>query len=256
MIKAPFLQAYAALRLAVGQLNDPRFLGVVLRAVALTLLLSAPFLLILLPIAWLLQVLLPTQISLPWIGQIGFLGVFTQGLLSKTSWVFWTYVMSPLALTIVSFFLDRIVDAVEARHYPALAPPRRMPLGETLLYSLRFLGLTMSISLAALIVSLFSGLLSPVVFVLANGYLMAREYAETVALRRMPARQARQVTNRDLPILWGTGCLLALLLNIPFLNLVVPVLGVAAFTHLYHRASKAGPSAETSPDPAPRSRRN
>ncbi len=245
-----FAQIPIALRLALGQLNDPRFIGVLLRALLLMLLITGPFFLVFVAIAGLLQWIFPAHITLPWMGQVGFIGLFTQGLVSKTSWVFWTYVMAPLALVIASYMLDPIVDAVEARHYPGLPAPHRMKPGQTLVYALRFLGLTATISIVALIASLFSSTLGPVIFVLANGYLMAREYVETVALRRMPPTQARALSAHHLPLVWAMGCVLALLLNVPVLNLLVPILGVAAFTHLYHRALMAGPSDETSPDRA------
>jgi uncharacterized protein involved in cysteine biosynthesis len=34
---------------------------------------------------------------------------------------------------------------------------------------------------------------------------------------------------------WLAGCLMAIPLFVPILNLVVPTLGAATFTHLYHR---------------------
>lgn len=37
--------------------------------------------------------------------------------------------------------------------------------------------------------------------------------------------------------IWGAGIVMALPLTIPGLNLLIPVLGAASFTHLYHRLS-------------------
>ncbi len=232
-----------AFRLALGQLGEARMIAIVLRAVALTILLTAPLWLMLLVISALLEFLLPAHLTLPFIGEVGFLGLFTKGLVSKTSWAFWTYVIAPLSLALVGLFLDRIVDLVETRHYPDLPPPRHMGLGETITYSLRFLGLTILVSLASIAAGSLFAPLAPVIYVLANGYLIAREYMETVALRRMPAREASRITSRNRATLLIAGAILAALLNVPFLNLVVPVLGVAVFTHLYHRLAPCPPRA-------------
>lgn len=224
-----------ALMLALRQLADGRILAVLLLSLLIALALTGPFLLVFVIIAAILDWILPASLNLPWIGQVGFLGVFTHGLASKTSWVFWTYVMSPVAVAVIGALLDWIVDAVEARHYPGLPAVRHRSFAQIVGYGIRFLFLMLGVSLAALVVSFFSGVAAPVVFVLANGYLIGREYFETVALRRVSEADAKALTGRMLPLLWLLGSILALGLSVPFLNLVVPILGVAAFTHLYHR---------------------
>ncbi|RME18815.1 MAG: hypothetical protein D6801_00400 [Alphaproteobacteria bacterium] len=230
----------ASLVAAVKQLGDGRILKVLALTLGLMLLVTGPFLVVFVGLAALLEWLLPASLSLPWIGEVGFLGVFTAGLVSKTAWVFWTYVMAPLALAIVGMFLETIVDAVEARHYPGLAPLRRRSFAEQIGEAVRFLGLTLAVSLLALVVSMFSGALAPVVFVAANGYLIAREYFATVALRREAARQAQALARAHLPLIWSLGALLAVAMGLPYLNLLTPIVGVAAFTHLYHRLAARG----------------
>lgn len=223
----------AALIRGAGQLTDPRVLGVLLAALAVVAVLTAPFAIVFVGLAWIVEALTPAELSLPWIGEVRFLGVLTQGLTSWAGWSFWTYVISPLTLAAVGMFLETIVAAVERRHYPALPPVRRRGAGEAVLYGLRFLGLTLSVSAAALIASFFAGWLAPAVFVAANGYLIAREYFETVALRRMPLTEARGLARANGALLWLTGAALALAMTVPVLNLLVPVAGVAAFTHLF-----------------------
>jgi len=238
-----------ALKLALRQLADGRVLGVLVLALIITIALTGPFLLVFVVIAAILDWITPASLTLPWLGEVSFLGVFTDGLVSRTSWVFWTYVMSPVAVAIIGALLDSIVDAVEARHHPGLPKVRRRSLFEVIVYAVRFLALMLGVSLLALIVSLFSGIGAPVVFVLANGYLISREYFETVALRRVDAPSAAALTRARLPVLWALGCLLALGLSVPFVNLVVPIVGVAAFTHLFHWLNP-GPSGQTYPDRA------
>jgi uncharacterized protein involved in cysteine biosynthesis len=45
---------------------------------------------------------------------------------------------------------------------------------------------------------------------------------------------------RNLPAIWAAGVLMAVPLSLPLANLLVPVLGAASFTHLYHRLAAAG----------------
>ncbi len=220
---------------ALRQLPSAAFLRLLAGALLVTLVLTGPFLALFAAMAWLVELVTPASLSLPWLGEVSFLGVFTQGLVSKTSWIFWTYVMAPVAIAVMGLFLESVVEAVEARHYPALARVRARSLREMLGYSVRFFLMMLAVSLAALIASLFAGFLAPVVFVAANGYLIGREYYETVALRRLGEGEARRRVRANLPVLWALGAMLALALNLPWVNLVAPLVGVAAFTHLYHR---------------------
>lgn len=224
-----------ALAAAVRQMTDVRFLKVLAMTLGLMLLVTGPFLLVFVALAWILEWILPASLTLPWIGEVGFLGLFTAGLASKAAWVFWTYVMAPLALAIVGLFLETIVDAVEARHYPGLAPVRHRPFTEQFGYAVRFLFLMLGVSALAFVASLFSGALAPVVFVAANGYLVAREYFETVALRRQDEASVKALTRRHLPVIWTLGAILALAMAVPYLNLLIPIIGAATFTHMYHR---------------------
>jgi CysZ protein len=223
-----------ALKLGVGQLSDPRVLRVVVMAVAVVAVLTAPFAVVFVGAAWLIELLTPANITLPWLGEVGFLGLVTTGLGSRASWLFWSYFVAPLALATVGLFLDTIVNAVERRHYGDLPAVRTRSQGETIFYAARFFGLTVSVSLAALIVSLFSGWLGPVVLVGANGYLIAREYFETVAMRRLDLPAARQLMRENLMLLWSMGGLVAVAMTLPYINLLVPAVGVATFTHLFH----------------------
>lgn len=223
-----------ALKRALLQLGDPRILGVLVIALVLMLLVTGPFVAVFLAIAWLVELITPESLSLPWLGDVTFLGVFTKGLVSKTSWVFWTYVMAPVAGGILGLFLERIVAAVEARHYPALAEVRPRSIGESVFYAIRFFGLMALVSLGALVASFFSGLLAPVVFVAANGYLIAREYFETVGLRRISEADTKALERKNQATLWVLGSVLALAFTVPFVNLLVPIIGVAAFTHVFH----------------------
>lgn len=73
-----------------------------------------------------------------------------------------------------------------------------------------------------------------------NGFLLGREYFSLVALRRLPATEVKAMRRRNRWTLWAAGTLMAAPLSVPVLNLAIPALGVATFTHIYHQLASAG----------------
>ncbi len=141
--------------------------------------------------------------------------------------------------TVSSFFLDEVVDRVEARHYPFLPPPRRYGLLVELATALRFLALVLAINILALPLYLAAPGLNLAVFYTVNGYLLGREYFEMVASRRMERRDARAL-RRAYPLKpFLAGVIIAFLSSIPFVNLLVPVVAAAFMVHVLH--SMTGP---------------
>jgi CysZ protein len=80
--------------------------------------------------------------------------------------------------------------------------------------------------------------LAPILFWVVNGVLLGREYAQLVALRRSDAAGAAAFRKRHRPTIFAAGVLMAVPLTIPVVNLLVPILGAATFTHLYHRLTR------------------
>lgn len=217
---------------ALGQLPDPRFLKVVAMGVALALaLLAGVYLLVATLIGW----AMPASFTLPWIGEVSWIG-------SLASWgslllmlVLSVFLMVPVASAFSGLFLDEVAAAVEARHYPALPPARPQPTGEALGDSLRFLGVILAANALALVLYLVSGPFAPLVFWAVNGYLLGREYFQMAALRRLDRAGAAALRRRNGGQVFAAGLLMALPLSLPLVNLFVPVLGAATFTHLFHR---------------------
>jgi uncharacterized protein involved in cysteine biosynthesis len=149
------------------------------------------------------------------------------------------FLMFPVAAMFVNLFLDRIAAAVEARHYPSLPPGRAMGIGEALLGGLKFTLIVLGVNLVALIFYLSSGPFAPLVFWLVNGYLFGREYFEMVALRRLDARETGRLRGRYSWRIWMAGSLMAVPLSVPVVNLIVPLLGVATYTHMFHRLAQS-----------------
>lgn len=217
---------------ALAQLTDPRFLGVLLRSLAITILgLFAVAAVLLGGLGW----LLPETVSLPWIGPVGFLDDLAFWSALGLMLVLSVVLMVPTAAAVVGFLLEDIAAAVEARHYPGLPPAKGAGLGSQFAESLRFLGVVILANLVALVVYLAVPPLAPFVFWGVNGILLGREYSQLVAMRRMPRPAAQALARRNFWRISILGTAMAVPLSVPVLNLVVPILGVAVFTHQVHR---------------------
>ena len=228
---------FASFFKALGQISDPRFrrvmgLGVLL-ALALLAAVYAGFLV-------LINSFVPGTIDLIFVGPItgidALLGWGSLFLMLGLS----VFLMVPVASAFSGLFLEDIADAVEDRHYPGLPPVTPVRLGDSLVDSLNFLGLVIAANVLALVLYIFAGPFIPVVFWAVNGWLLGREYFTLVATRRIGREGAKALRAQNSGRIWLAGILMAAPLSVPLVNLVIPVLGVATFTHLFHRMAARG----------------
>lgn len=218
---------------ALGQVFDRRFTGVLLRSIGLTVALLAAVTVG----AVFLTGFLPTSFDLPLIGEVSTPFAAARGLAIGAMLLLSAFLMFPVAALFVGLYLDQIAQAVEARHYPDLPPARPMPMGEAMRSALWFMCVVIAVNLVGLIFYLLTGPLAPLIFWTVNGYLFGREYFELVALRRLHPPDMRSLRRRNGFQIWLSGALMAVPLSVPVVNLVVPVIGVATYTHMYHRLS-------------------
>lgn len=217
---------------ALAQWHDPRFRRVVALGVGLTLaLLVAVYGLFL----WVIGALAPETFALPWIGEVGglhtILSIGSVFLMLGLS----VFLMVPVASAFSGLFLEQVVDAVEDRHYPALPAARQMSFADGMISSVNFFGVVLVANLLALLVWPFVGPFIPLVFWAVNGWLLGQEYFTLVALRRMDKAAVRGLRRVNRGKIWLAGALMAAPLSVPVLNLLIPVFGVATFTHLFHK---------------------
>ncbi len=227
---------------ALGQLGDRRFRRVVLLGVLLSLLLLVGVYALFLAA---IQLFTPETISIPFVGEV-------SGLDTLLSWgsLFLmlglsVFLMMPVASAFTGLFLEDVADAVEDRHYPHLPPAAPVRLYDALVDSVNFLGAVIAVNVVALFLYPFAGPFIPVVFWAVNGFLLGREYFTLVAMRRLGRARARELRSHNGATIWLAGTLMAAPLSVPVLNLAIPVLGVATFTHLFHmitRREEAGPA--------------
>jgi CysZ protein len=225
---------------ALGQIDDRAFRGVLLRALGLTMLLLAGFIYV---FSVLMGWVLPDQISLPWIGVFTVPDALGNGVGFGAGLILSVFLMIPVASVFVGAFLDQIAGAVETKHYPTLPVVKGPGLGETILDSLRFLGLVVFVNLLALVLYLVFVPFAAFIFWAVNGFLLGREYFQMVALRRLDLKSANALRRQNFFGIWIAGTLMAVPLTVPVLNLIVPILGVATFTHQFHRYWQASQTA-------------
>lgn len=219
----------SAFTLALAQLFDPRVLRILAKSIAATLLAFA-----LLGAAgwWLADWALATA----WLdddtaaemrGLIALMLVVLGGVL------LWRIV----ALAVLQFFADEVVEAVEARHYPtALAAARKLGWREELANGLSGGGRALLFNLIALpfaLVLLVTGIGPALLFWAVNAVLLGRELQDMVWLRH------RHAPNAPAPLRkferFALGGIVAALLIVPLVNLLAAFIGAAMATHLVHR---------------------
>lgn len=217
---------------AVSQLSDARFRRVLWLGLGLTVGLLFAMTALLLGLA---QWLAPGAISLPFLGEITWVGEVFSVTIVLAMLVLSVFLMVPVASAFTGLFLEDVAAAVEDRHYPGLPPVPRIGIAEVIRDSLGFFGVLVAVNGLALLLYFPLGPLAPVMFWLVNGYLLGREYFQMVAMRRLGRAGANELRRRYWGRVWLAGTLMAVPLSIPLVNLLIPVLGAATFTHQFHR---------------------
>ncbi len=233
---------FAALSKAFAQLSDPAFRGVMLR--------SLVFSIVLFIIVWILA----------WWGLTWAESALSDWLASDSwmaevvSWLFAaagiagvliaSFLLFPAVTAIMlSFLLDDIAKAVEARHYPGLPAAREPPLMESLRGALGFASVTILLNLIALPFYLALMFLPPAnlfVFYTLNGYLLGREYFELVSIRRIEQQNALKLRRRFRVKIFLAGVVITFLLSLPIVNLIAPIVATGFMVHLFETMRQRG----------------
>jgi len=222
----------AALIKAFAQLPDPRFRGVIWRALALCAALFAGSYGL---IWWGLEA--TRLFGWSWLESmtdlIGLWLAFAIALLLFPGTV----------MVVIVFMLEDIARAVEARHYPDLPAPRRQAAIEAVVSGLTLAGRVVLFNLLALPVYLILFWLPPLnlfVFYGLNGYLLGHEYFELVAFRRLEGAAIQDMWRASRGTLWMAGVIVALLLSIPLVNWLMPVVAAAFILHVFEGLRRRG----------------
>jgi len=213
---------------AIGQLPDPAFRSVLLKSFGLTLLVF----IVLIGGLW-------TSVGGADLNDVGWMSWLPDFIISTLNWllgavvVAGSLIMFPAVASIfVSLFLDQIVDAVEAKHYPDETRGPGLPLMQSLVVSIKFSLIVIFVNLLALPLYLIPGI-NLIVYYLVNGYLFGREYFELVALAHTTPNEAGVLRLANKTKIFLSGIVIAFMFSIPIVNFFTPIIAAAAMVHVY-----------------------
>lgn len=230
-----------AARLALANLFARETRGVFWKVLGLTILALA--------VLWIVVRDVFIWLAMPWIDQFvpgmpdwaGWLG-FIFGILASIGLALGlALLISPVTAVIAGFFLDDVAEVVERRDYPMDAPGVAMPLGESMLSAIRFLGIVIVGNIIALMLLLVPGV-NLIAFFLVNGYLLGREFFEFAAMRFRSPQAARHFRSKHWQTVLLGGFAIALFLAIPILNLLTPLFAAGLMVHLHKMLSARDPN--------------
>jgi CysZ protein len=149
-----------------------------------------------------------------------------------------------VAVAVLQLFADEVVAAVEAKHYPALAKcAQPLPLHREVAVATKGLMRALGYNLLALPVAgvlVFTAVGPALVFLAVNAVLLGRELTEMAWLRHCGGdERGNPVPKAERLLLGGV---VAALMAVPVVNLVAPLVGAAAGTHLVLRRIGGGQS--------------
>ena len=212
------------LTLAIGQLDDPAFVRVLLQSLALSALCFAAML------AGMLWGVSQATLLPAWLAWIaGITGTIGASLLA-----FWLFL--PMAAALGTLFIETIAGAVERQHYPGLPAGDAAPLAVQVWDGIAVGLKVLAFSVVALVLAL---LLPGIGLLLAwaiAGYAIGRGLFVAVAMRRMSRLDAELLYRRHRGIVLAQGGLIALASYVPLMNLLIPLIGTAAMVHVLDHA--------------------
>ncbi|MEO9130113.1 MAG: EI24 domain-containing protein [Sphingomonas sp.] len=218
-----------AFLLSVGQLGDPRIIGVFLKSLAITLLLLAA----LGAGLWFSAGWLAARFGMgEGVGKVAETAALLTAL--GVAWLLFRVV----AIGVMGVFADQVVVAVEQKHYPqALAEAQDVPLGRSIAMGLGSAARAVLINLAVsplYLLLFFTGVGLPLLFFIVNGWLLGHDLGQMVAARHIPPSAMKGWRGSSALQRFTLGLAGTAMFLVPILNIFAPVIGAAMATHLFH----------------------
>ena len=212
-----------AASLALRDIFSPPFRGVLVKSVALTIALLA--------MLWIgLQWLVTHFVATPWAWLDTFIDIIAGvGLVVGLG-----FLAAPVAALFIGLFLDDIAETVERTHYPKDPIGRPLPPGRAMFDAIKFFAIVVLINALALPLVLLLGF-GALIFLVANGYLLGREYFELVAMRHHERGVVRKLRSKHALRIFGAGLVIAAGLAIPIANILAPLFATAFMVHVAKR---------------------
>lgn len=218
---------FAPIARALSQFDDPIFRGVLWRSIAWSI---ACFVALHVGAVWIIHRILALHGWLAWAADI--LGSVGASLL--TLWLF-----LPVATAIGMLYLDRIARAVEGRFYPWLPPPHGASLLEQVWDGLAVTLTVLALNIAALLLIFLLPGIGLILGWMIGAYAIGRGLFVAIAMRRMPRPMAESLYRASRGVVLAQGAIMALAAYVPVLNLLLPIIGVAAMVHVLDMALAA-----------------
>lgn len=211
---------------AISDVFSAPFRKVLLRSLGLTIAVLAG-------LWFLLVTVIGNFLVLPW----GWLQTVVDWLAGAGLLVGMVFLVAPVTSLVAGLYLDEIAEKVETTAFAGEPVGVALPLGRSLVLSLKFFGLVILANLVALVLLLVPGI-NLVAFYLANAYLLGREYFELAALRYRSYDEARYVRRANGGRVFLAGLLVALMVSIPIVNLLTPLFATSLMVRLHKRIGR------------------
>jgi CysZ protein len=158
-------------------------------------------------------------------------------LLSSVGFFLLLTLLFPLLMPIlVSFFDEQIAGTVERDAYPALAIGVPQPFWADIRADVAFTikAIVLNILIFPLIIA---GPLYFIAYYLLNSFLLGTQFFMMAGGRHIGKPAARDLAGKHRGRIMLAGLAIIIAAQIPFLNLIAPLWGVALMVHLYQRTS-------------------
>lgn len=226
----------AALK-ALNRLPTPEFRSVLWKTLGLTLLLLVGLWVairqIFFAFAWpWMEQLLPGMPA--WAGWLGIAAAIVAGLGLA---LVLALMIAPVTALVAGIFLDDVADVVEREDYPAEPAGTPLPLGRSVIVSLKFLIVVILGNILALFLLFIPGV-NLIAFFVINAYLLGREFFEFAAMRYRSEAEAKALRSQYGVTVFLAGLLIAAFMAIPIVNLLTPLFAAAMMIHLHKAISR------------------
>ncbi len=222
---------------ALNRLFTPQFRSVFWKTLGLTLLLLAGLWAtirqIFFAFAWpWMEQLLPGMPE--WAGWLGIVAAVIAGLGLALALAL---MIAPVTALVAGLFLDDAAEVVEREDYPADPPGTPLPLGRSMIASLKFLGVVVLGNIVALILLFVPGV-NLIAFFVINAYLLGREFFEFAAMRYRSETEAKALRSEYGVTVFLAGLVIAGFMAIPIVNLLTPLFAATMMVHLHKAVSQ------------------
>jgi CysZ protein len=214
---------FQSAKAAFPQIFTPPFRAVLLKSLGLTF--------ILLALMWTgldKAIVAYIAVPYPWLASIL---SFLTGLGLMIGLAFF---IAPISSLVAGFYLDDLAGEVETE---IGIQGSALPAGQAMWLASKFAFVSVLVNAFALAVFLLPGV-NFLVFFLANGYLLGREYFELASLRFRSLAETHELRRRHRFYIFICGLLIAGFVAIPIVNLLTPLFGTAFMVRIHARLAR------------------